>query len=244
MSTPLDKQWGMTPYKEKALMLAQREVSAFVCDAVNLEGLPFTLPEVQTLLDGVTVGGHKVSDQQIVLNQGNAWKHLFASIRQNRFSLSAAYACELHAIAAKEEALAWGAFRSGGVTIAGTDWMPPDHTTLPGLFERMAAESDLRDDIYDSAIFVFLEMARSQFFYDVNKRMGRFMMNGILLNGGYPAINLPARRQLEFNRLMLDFYASGDQAPMNAFMRSCLDDRVIRIMREDPVTRSPGPPRG
>lgn len=57
-------------------------------------------------------------------------------------------------------------------------------------------------------------------------------MNGHLLAHGYPAINLAAKRQLEFNRLMLDFYASGDQKPMNAFLRSCLDAKRIAIMRE------------
>ena len=38
----IDKQWGIQPQGENALMLAWREVAAFVCDAVNLEGLPFT----------------------------------------------------------------------------------------------------------------------------------------------------------------------------------------------------------
>jgi hypothetical protein len=52
------------------------------------------------------------------------------------------------------------------------------------------------------------------------------------LNNGYPAINLPARRQLEFNQLMLTFYETADQALMNTFMRSCLDERIIRIMKE------------
>jgi prophage maintenance system killer protein len=86
--------------------------------------------------------------------------------------------------------------------------------------------------IYDKAIHLFLTMARHQFFYDVNKRMGRFMMNGLLLTEGYPAINLPAKRQLEFNTLMIAFYDSGDQFEMNTFLRSCLDERVISIMRE------------
>jgi len=62
--------------------------------------------------------------------------------------------------------------------------------------------------------------------------MGRFVMNGVLLNSGYPAINLPASRQLEFNQLMLVFYESGEQKPMNQFMRSCLDERLINIMQE------------
>lgn len=58
------------------------------------------------------------------------------------------------------------------------------------------------------------------------------MMNGILLNNGYPAINLPAARQLDFNRNMLDFYVSQDKAPMTEFMRECIDSRLIKIMKE------------
>jgi Fic family protein len=228
----IDRHWHMQPQPPKALMLAQREVAVFVHDAVLLEGLHFTLPEIQTLLDGITVGGHKLGEQQIAINQGNAWRHLFGALRAGQFSMSAEFACELHAIAAKEEALHWGQFRSGAVTIAGTSYLPPDAAQLPALFTAMVDAMLGLDDIYDRAIHVFLTMARCQFFYDVNKRMGRFMMNGVLLEAGFPAINLPAKRQLEFNRLMLDFYTSGNQAPMNAFMRDCLDSRLIKIMHE------------
>jgi hypothetical protein len=62
--------------------------------------------------------------------------------------------------------------------------------------------------------------------------MGRFMMNGLLLNSGFPAINLPAKRQLEFNHLMLKYYDSGEQQSMNTFLRTCLDERLIKIMQE------------
>ncbi len=213
-------------------MLAKRQLSELVYDAVNLEGIPFTLPEIQTLLDGITVGGHKVTDQEIALNQANAWRTLFRWVEQGDFSISSQRACELHAIAGKNEALAWGKFRTGSVTIAGTDYMPPSSDDLPLLFESLVNEVQQIADIYDSAIHVFLTMARSQFFYDVNKRMGRFMMNGLLLSQGYPVINLPAKRQLEFNNLMLEFYQTGQQKPMNIFLRSCLDERTIKIMNE------------
>ncbi len=58
------------------------------------------------------------------------------------------------------------------------------------------------------------------------------MMNGLLLNEGFPAINLPAKRQLEFNTLMIDFYETGNQQPMNSFLRTCMDERVVAIMKE------------
>ena len=105
MQEPTDRQWGMSPNKAKALMLAQRDVSVFVYDAVRLEGINFTLPEIQTLLQGTTIGGHKLSDQQIEVNQGDAWKQLFKMIRDGMFEVSQACACHLHAIAAKEKAL-------------------------------------------------------------------------------------------------------------------------------------------
>lgn len=86
-------------------------------------------------------------------------------------------------------------------------------------------------DIYDQAITAFLQMARAQFFWDVNKRTGRFMMNGILLANGFPIINVQAKRQQEFNTLMLDFYAQNDMKPMNEFLRSCLDEKIIRNLK-------------
>ncbi|MEE4243353.1 MAG: Fic family protein [Desulfopila sp.] len=227
-----DTRWHIPANKSKALMLAKRQLSELVCDAVNLEGINFTLPEIQTLLDGITIGGRKLSDQQIALNQADAWRTLFRWIESEEFVLSVEKTCELHGIAGHREALEWGKFRTGSVTIAGTSYMPPKAEQLPGLFEAMISEMEKMDDVYDQAIFLFLTMARHQFFYDVNKRMGRFMMNGLLLSEGYPAINLPAARQLEFNTLMIDFYSSGEQQQMNAFLRSCLDERIIEIMME------------
>ena len=223
---------NIIPNKEKALFLAKKQLPELVTDAINLEGINFTLPEVQTLLDGVTVGGHKLTDQTITMNQANAWAFIFNACENDTFELSKQFVCDCHDIAAKNEALSWGAFRTGQVTIAGTDHQPPPASQLDTLWEDTIAQLENIPVIYDAAISLFLQMARNQFFYDVNKRMGRFMMNGLLLSRGYPVINLPAARQLEFNTLMLAFYSSNDMTAMIAFMKSCLTQRVIEIMSE------------
>ena len=221
------------PNRAKALFLAKRQLAELIYDAVNLEGILYTLPEVQTLLQGITVGGHALTDEKITLNQSAAWKRLFQLVEKNQFEVTKTIACELHAIAACEESLTWGKFRTGGVTIAGSAYMPPASTELDTCWEKMVMEAATKKDMYDKAIFVFLQMARNQFFYDVNKRMGRFLMNGILLTAGYPVINLPAKKQLEFNQLMLDYYTSGDVALMTQFMKNCLEEKTIIIMNED-----------
>lgn len=223
---------NIIPNKAKALFLAKKQLPEFVCNVVNLEGINYTLPEIQTLLDGITIGGHKLSDQVITSNQIQAFEFLFQSIENNSFSLNKSFAIKLHAIAAKEESLEWGKFRAGMVTISGTDYLPPKADLLDELWGEMVEKVLKIGDIYKRAISLFLQMARIQFFYDANKRMGRFMMNGMLLSYGYPAINLPAKRQLEFNSLMLDFYKSNDMEPMIHFMLSCLEGKIIDIMNE------------
>lgn len=223
----------IVPNRKKAIFLARRHLSELVYDAVNLEGINYTLPEVQTLLDGITVGGHKLTDQIITLNQANAWKFLFKIIENDQFELTKKIACNIHEIAGKEEALEWGKFRTGAVTIAGTDYMPPEPMKLDVLWDNLIKDLDSINNVIDQGIFLFLHMARNQFFFDVNKRMGRFMMNGWLLQNGYPVINVPAKKQEEFNKLMIEFYPDGNVADMTAFMKSCIDHRVIKIMGEE-----------
>lgn len=228
-----EKVWNMKPNKPLAKQLAKRDLPALVCDAVNLEGVAMTLPEVQTILDGITVGGHRISDQNMAINQAKAWEYLFSLVEQDRFTFDKETAIQIHNIAGKEEALEWGKFRSGYVSIAGSDYAPPAPEMLDDKWREIEQLVESEVDIYDKAITAFLQMARVQFFWDVNKRTGRFMMNGILLVHGYPIINVPAKRQQEFNTLMLDFYADNDMTAMNKFLRSCIDERIIRNFKLD-----------
>jgi Fic family protein len=227
MTIATDTVWGMNPNLAMAKQLAIRDLSSLVYDAVNLEGVAMTLPEVQTLLDGITVGGHKISDQNMALNQADAWKHLFTIVADGNFSFSKKTVLEIHKIAGKEEALEWGAFRTGNVTISGSEYEPPSPKNFENVWEKIEVEVSACSDIYDRAITAFLRMARAQLFWDVNKRMGRFMMNGILLAAGYPIINVPVKKQKEFNQLMLGFYSSGDMVPMNKFLRNCVNPKII-----------------
>lgn len=216
----------------KALFLAKKQLPELVCDIVNLEGINYTLPEVMTLLDGITVGGKKQQDELIANNQIKSWQHLFELINQEKFQVNKETVCQLHHIVANKEALTEGIFRNSGVFISGTNYVPPLFKNLEDIWSQQmpTLTNNSNEQIYHYAISFFLQMARNQFFFDGNKRTGRLMMNGILLSYGLPVINLPAKKQLEFNQLMLKFYTSNDESKMQVFMLSCLDQRIINIM--------------
>ncbi len=88
MTALTDNMWNMKPNIPLAKQLAKRDVPALVYDAVNLEGVAMTLPEVQTILDGITVGGHRISDQNMAMNQARAWELIFGLVDQGEFQFN------------------------------------------------------------------------------------------------------------------------------------------------------------
>ena len=204
---------------KKALYIAKRMKWEFVFQMVQLEGNPLTFPEIQTILSGTSVGGHKISDQNQVLDIDKGWQELIRQVAADAFSLSKDNLVYINVLVAKDEALSVGAFRNGQVGIAGTDYRPPAAgEALESAFEALLANYAAAASIPEKAFGVFLDAARAQFFYDGNKRTGQLMMSGVLMSNGFAPLTIFADAQLEYHRLMLDFYASGDKTAMFTFL--------------------------
>jgi len=212
---------------KKAIFIAKKLFAELVYDVTSLEGMPYTFPEVQTQLQGITVGGHKISDQKKLEQQALAWKRLIEMVEKQEFSLSKEIACQLQSIVAKDEAAEIGTFRSGGVVITGTTYIPPRAEALDNNFREMLRRvSSL--DVQDKGIVVSLDFARNQFFFDGNKRTGILMMNGIFLSNGMLPLSISAKRLLEYNETMIGFYESGRYEAMTAFLKSCHAQLYVR----------------
>jgi len=204
------KSFSFTSDTKKYLFLAKKDQVDYVYNTAALEGNAMTYPEVETLLDWVTVGGHKLSDEQQVLNQNRSVDLLFSLLKDENFALDKKTLCVLHEKVAHEEAPSWGIFRDANVNIGGTDSIPPSPDFLEDVF--VAGLADIRNVEHPvmQALVYFLFGARNQFFFDGNKRTSRLMMNGMLLLAGYPILNIKAKDRLEFNTMMIKFYDSGD----------------------------------
>lgn len=193
--------------KKKALMLASRMLPEYVFDTAQLENNPITFPEVKTLMDGITIGGHKVSDVEQILNIKNAWTNLLDAIKLDNFPVSKILFNKINELVAKDEALYAGRFRNGSVGIAGTEkYKSPDFNDLDNIFDSEIDAILSNFNPIEKAIRLFLWGSLNQFYWDGNKRTARIIANGILINGGIGIFNIKAKDILEFNTLMIDFY--------------------------------------
>jgi hypothetical protein len=220
---------------ERVVFRFRRMLPEYVWDAGVLEGNPFTFPEVKTLLEGVTVGGRKLSDQEQILNLAESSKYLVDLVKNRDFKLDKATFCSVHALVARNEALEWGHFRGEGYE---TQFTPDVALGERGRFTPMPTEPGAvrLNDVFETGIRAlqqnvsnpferatafFLFGSLQQFFFDGNKRTSRFMMNGVLMKEGVDAVSIPAVRAAEFNSRMVDFYTSRDATEMMAFVLDC-----------------------
>jgi len=219
-----------------ALFTFKKHMAGFVWDAAQLENNPYTYVEVKTLLDGVTVGGHKVSDTEQVLNLADSSKKLIELVSAGRFEIDKKTFTLLHSIIARNEALEWGVFRGEGEEVhynarvhlgeLGTHFPPATQAGAPEL-NRIFVEGVSKIKAlppFEGSLIMFLFGAYFQFFFDGNKRTSRFMMNGWLMKHGYNPISIPAARALEFNSKMVTFYHSKNATEMLAFLLSCYQE--------------------
>jgi len=207
--------------KEKALFIAKKVFAELVFDVQKLEGMPFTMPEVQTYLQGITIGGHKVSEVEKLKQQKLGWEKLVDLVKSDSFALTKEVACSIQGVIGKGEALESGYFRTGQVGIAGTEYKPPRADDLDGIFKSVIKEILEINDIREQAYRLHLDFARNQFFWDGNKRTGLLMLNGHLMNNGYAPLSVPAKMLTEYNAGMIKFYENGDRNEMMAFLKEC-----------------------
>lgn len=76
------------PPKLYVIHTAKEALADLVHNMSVAEENPISIVDVKRLLDGITVGGHKLADQNQVLNLGNAWQALFKSVESGRFELT------------------------------------------------------------------------------------------------------------------------------------------------------------
>lgn len=199
---------------EQSLFLAKKKWDENVYCGMKMENRAITFPQTKTILDGVNVPGVQLDDIQAILNMRDAWRYLLGTINE---PTTLEYVCKLNEYIARNEALAWGKLRTGQVGISGTDYLPP----IPNAEESRKALSDILNEdtsATDKALNAFAWGARSQLFWDGNKRTSLVLANKIMLQAGAGMLTVQEKNMELFNVCLLDFYNTGDAEPLKAFM--------------------------
>jgi hypothetical protein len=204
-----------------------------IWNTAALEGNNFTLPEVKTLLEGVTVGGKKLEDEQQIIALSDAYNRLDEMVGTGQFSLSKDVSDQLHRLVARHEAIEAGSFRGEGRVQGGGTVQLASGGVVPGtehgeggvlLREHFTNLVDYLSTLSDArrrALIYFASATRRQFYFDGNKRTTRLMMAGELMSNDYDLVSVPYNRKLEFNNALDVLFDRDDATELLQFLSTC-----------------------
>ncbi len=199
---------------EQSLFLAKKRWDENVYCGMKMENRAVTFSQTKTILNGVNVPAVQLDDIQAILNMRDAWRFVFSSIDA---PLDLSYLCKLNEYIARNEALEWGKLRTGSVCISGTDYIPsvPDVEETSNRLSALLSEDTTATE---KALKMFSWGARSQLFWDGNKRTSLIAANKILLAAGAGMLTIKEADMPRFNELLVTFYDTGDPDTLHQFL--------------------------
>lgn len=163
-----------------------------------------TLPQVQTILAGQSVGGISIAELTAVKRYCDAMKWLFVRLKARCFRGDMTDARELNR-------LLCGRAEN---QIQFSRWELQRLQQAETLLTELTV---LVSDPCKRALIVFLALTRAKVFDHANTRTASLMMNGILITHGFWPIAVTNRRVDEFRKLLLDFMCTGRADEMLSF---------------------------
>ncbi len=200
--------------QQESLFLAKKKWDENIYCGMRMENRAVTFPQTQTILNGVNVPNVQLDDIQAILNMRDAWKYLLATVEE---PLTVEYICKLNEYIARNEALAWGTLRTGNVGISGTDYKPPvpQYNAVCDDLNNILTENTTHTE---KALNAFVWGARSQLFWDGNKRTSMTVANKILIQNGAGILTITDKHMESFNTLLLDYYNTGESEALKTFL--------------------------
>ena len=209
---------------EQNIFLAKRNLVDNIYANARMEGLNITFPETKTILEGINVPNLKIDEIQCILNLRDAWKYLINNIHAD-FNLD--FICKINELVARNESIAWGVLRQGGVQITGTDYIPeiPDEEDVKKQINNILQI----ENATERAIEYMLYGMRSQLFWDGNKRTSTICANKIMIENGCGIIKVPDNKLKDFTILLSEFYSTNNKEKIKQFIfDNCIDGIVFK----------------
>ena len=203
------------PLTQGELQRLQEEfLVAFTYDSNAIEGNTLTLRETALVLEGVTIDKKPLKDHLEAVGHRDAF--LYAQkLVSDKISISERVIKDIHSLVLMDKPDDKGVYRRIPVTIMGAYHEPPQPYLVPAQMEQLlAAQKETKRHIIENAALFHLDFEGIHPFVDGNGRTGRLILNLMLMQRGYPPINVKFADRQRYYSCFDSYYRDKTASPM------------------------------
>ena len=189
LKAELDKHRPLT--QGELQRLREEFLIEYTYNSNAIEGNTLTLQETALVLEGVTIDKKPLKDHLEAVGHRDAFLYV-QDLVKNNVPFSESIIKQIHTLILMDRPEDRGVYRRIPVRIMGAYHVPPDPILVPEQMENLVAEFSINKKMHpiERAALFHLKFEGIHPFVDGNGRTGRLILNLMLMQAGYPPINV------------------------------------------------------
>lgn len=229
MKAEIDRRRPLTAGELKRLQ--DEFLVEFTYNSNAIEGNTLTLQETALVLEGVTIDKKPLKDHLEAVGHRDAFFYV-VSLVSDQVLVSERIIREIHSLVLMDRPEDKGVYRRIPVKIMGAHHEPPQPYLVPVQMERLVSDlsHDNRHTIETAALF-HLNFEGIHPFIDGNGRTGRLILNLMLMQAGYPPIDMKFADRRKYYACFDSYYRDNDASPMVNMVGEYVKERLSQYLR-------------
>lgn len=228
LKAELDRRRPLTQGEVERL---QREfIAEFTYNSNAIEGNTLTLQETALVMEGLTVDGKPLRDHLEAVGHRDAYLYV-QQLVSTKTPITEKVIREIHSLVLVDKPEDRGVYRSIPVRITGSRHEPPRPFLVPVQMEKIIRTlyKGRRHPIERAASF-HLDFEGVHPFVDGNGRTGRLILNLMLMQCGYPPINVKFSDRKRYYGCFDAYYENNTASPMVKLVAGNLEERLRQYL--------------
>lgn len=202
----------------------------FTYNSNAIEGNTLTLQETALALEGVTIDRKPLKDHLEAVGHRDAFLYV-ASLVSNKVAISERIIREIHSLVLINKPEDKGVYRRIPVKIMGAHHEPPQPYLVPEQMEKLLTGlSRVDQHIIETAALFHLDFEGIHPFVDGNGRTGRLIINLMLMQAGYPPIDMKFTDRRKYYSCFDSYYRDKDASPMVKMIGEYVKERLSHYL--------------
>ena len=228
LKTELDKCRPLT--QGELQRLREEFLIEYTYNSNAIEGNTLTLQETALVLKGITIDKKPLKDHLEAVGHRDAFLYI-QDLVKNNIPFSESIIRQIHTLVLVDRPEDRGVYRRIPVRIMGAYHVPSDPVLVPEQMENLVAEfaaNKKKHPIERAAIF-HLKFEGIHPFVDGNGRTGRLILNLMLMQAGYPPINVKYSDRKRYYEMFDCYYRDNDQNPAISLVVENIKERFANF---------------
>lgn len=203
----------------------------FTYNSNAIEGNSLTLRETALVLEGITIDKKPLKDHLEVVGHKDAFLYV-QDLVSEKVSISERIIKEIHSLVLMDRPKDKGIYRQIPVMIMGAFKEPTQPYLVPEQMEQLiAAQRIIKLHPIEKAALFHLDFEGIHPFIDGNGRTGRLVLNLMLMQHGYPPIDVKYADKNRYYTCFDSYYRDKTAASMVEMIAEYLEKRLDRYLK-------------